>query len=288
MKPIPSTPEYLISIDGIVTKKDKILTVNRNGSIRVSIRRRMRLVSELLAETYLGMPCDSLHSVIYLDGNPMNIDLSNLMWVDRLYSQIKVSTLVFDGEMFHQASCLETKQYYVSASGSILNFATKRTVNPTLDSIGYRRFTYYVPNDSKLVKRTIAVHILVYLVFKGEYDRTKFEINHIDGNKENNHVSNLEIVDHKENVRHAVRTRLKKVKYTEEHIGKVIAMLKEKYSWTEIFDNYLCPELNLTKTQAFSLINSIANNKNAYAEKCKNLGFVKGSTTRAQRSYTTS
>lgn len=268
-------------MDGIVTKKDKIITVNRNGSIRVSIRRKMRLVSELLAETYLGMPCDGLHSVIYLDGNPMNIQLSNLMWVDKLYSQINIPALVFDGEMFHQASCLETKQYYVSASGRILNFATKRIVNPVLDSIGYRRFTYYFPSSSKPVKRTIAVHILVYLVFKGEYDRTKFEINHINGNKENNHVSNLEVVDHKENVRHAVRTRLKKVKYTEQHIGKVIAMLKDGRSWTEIFDDYLRPELNLTKTQAFSLINGIANDKNAYAEKCKNLGFVKGSTTRA-------
>jgi hypothetical protein len=69
---------------------------------------------------------------------------------------------------------------------------------------------------------------------------------------------------------------------------KVIAMLKDGCSWTEIFDDYLLPELNLTKTQAFSFINGIANDKNADAEKCQNLGFVKGSTTRAQRSYTTS
>jgi len=65
-------------------------------------------------------------------------------------------------------------------------------------------------------------------------------------------------------------------------------MLKDGRSWTEIFDDYLRPELNLTKTQAFSLINGIVNDQNADAEKCNNLGFVKGSTTRAQRSYTTS
>lgn len=278
----------MISNDGVVTQNGKIIAVNRSGCVRVSIRRKMRLLSELLAETYLGMPCDGLHSVIYLDGNAMNINIDNLMWVDKLYSQIKVPALMFDGEMFHQASCLETKQYYVSASGRILNFAKKRIVNPVLDSIGYRRFTYYVPGDLKLIKRTMAVHILVYLVFQGEYDRAEFEINHIDGNKENNHVSNLEVVDHQENVRHAVRNCLKKVKYTEQHIGQIIAMLKNGNSWTEIFNDYLYPELNLTKIQAFSLINGIANDKTAYAEKCNNLGFVKGSTTRAQRSYTTS
>lgn len=281
MKPIPSTPEYMISKDGIVTKNGKAITINRSGSVRVSIRRKMRLVSELLAETYLGMPRDGFHSVIYLDGNAMNVALSNLMWVDRSYSQITAHNLMFDCEMFYHVSCLETKQYYVSASSRILNFATKRFVKTPLDSIGYKRFTYYFYKNGILKKRTVAVHILVYRVFHGDYDKRMFEINHIDGDKTNNNIVNLEAVTHQENVRHAVRKRLKKVKYTESHISQVITMLSGGYSWTEIFNEYLYPELNLTKTQAFSFINGVANCEHAYAEKCENLGFVKGSTTRA-------
>lgn len=281
MKPIPSSPEYLIAENGIVTKEGKPLKINRCGSVRVAIRRKMRLVSELLAETYLEMPIDKKHSVIYLDGNSMNTELSNLMWVDQHYSQIDFLVVEFSCESFYHAAHLEVKQYYVSESGKILNFAKQRIINPAKDSMGYFRFSYYVPDQSCLTKKTVAVHILVYQTLRGVYDNTKYEINHIDGNKINNNISNLELVDHQENVRHAVRTNLKKVKYGEDHIAQVIFMLQSDKSWTEIFSEYLQPHLGLTKQAAFSLINGIANNENAYAEKCQNLGFVKGSTTRA-------
>lgn len=282
MKSIPSAPEYLIAENGIVTKNGKPLKINRSGSVRVAIRRKMRLLSELLAETYLGMPIDKKHLVIYLDGNPMNTELSNLMWVDRNYSQIDYPVIDFSGESFHHANHLEVKQYYVSEFGKILNFATQQIINPAKDSMGYFRFSYYVPDQDGLMKKTVAVHILVYQTLRDVYDNTKYEINHIDGNKINNNISNLELVDHQENVRHAVRTHLKRVKYSEDHIARVIFMLQSEKSWTDIFYEYLQPHLGLTKQAAFSLINGISNDKNAYAEKCQNLGFVKGSTTRAK------
>lgn len=50
--------------------------------------------------------------------------------------------------------------------------------------------------------RHIQIHRLVYLVFKGEIPLS-CQINHIDGNKLNNNITNLEIVTTKENSDHA-------------------------------------------------------------------------------------
>lgn len=108
MKSIPSAPHYLISPQGEIYKNGKQLKINRSGSVRVAINRRMRLVSELLAETHLDMPIGKGYSVIYLGGDNQNIELSNLMWVDQNYSQITQPTLEFEGETFFMLLALSS------------------------------------------------------------------------------------------------------------------------------------------------------------------------------------
>jgi hypothetical protein len=74
-------------------------------------------------------------------------------------------------------------------------------------------------------------HRLVVETYLGVIDDTN-QVNHIDGNKHNNHVSNLEICSASENMKHAVATRL--VKITDAHlesmrrsIGQSIARFTE-------------------------------------------------------------
>ena len=65
--------------------------------------------------------------------------------------------------------------------------------------------------DAKL--KTFTVHSLVARAFIRDYDGNEEVVNHIDGNKLNNHISNLEIIDRKGNVKHAMSTGLQKINH---------------------------------------------------------------------------
>jgi len=69
---------------------------------------------------------------------------------------------------------------------------------------GYYK-TVLLNDDNKY--KTISVHRIVCLAFLGPSD---LEVNHIDGDPSNNHISNLEYVTHSENLLHAYRTGLQK------------------------------------------------------------------------------
>lgn len=94
------------------------------------------------------------------------------------------------------------ERYEVSDKGRVRHTATKRVRKP-VNSKGYWGLTFRV--NGKICHRMI--HKMVAKAFLPPYDSDK-EINHIDGNKRNNCVSNLETVTHAENIAHASRTGL--------------------------------------------------------------------------------
>lgn len=65
--------------------------------------------------------------------------------------------------------------------------------------IRYNESTRFIP---------IAVHRLVIWGFTGFLSTVNHQVNHIDGNKLNSHLSNLEVVTPAENVAHAYRIGL--------------------------------------------------------------------------------
>ena len=67
----------------------------------------------------------------------------------------------------------------------------------------YEKGKRFVPKK----RNTILVHKLVLLTFVGKPKEGQ-ECNHIDGDKQNNHVPNLEWVSRKENLKHAVDNKL--------------------------------------------------------------------------------
>lgn len=70
-------------------------------------------------------------------------------------------------------------------------------------NLGYR--------DIKIYKKGKAIrfytHRLVYFTFKG--GNKKLQINHIDGNKSNNKLENLELCTGSHNIKHAFKSKLK-------------------------------------------------------------------------------
>lgn len=95
------------------------------------------------------------------------------------------------------------EHYHVSEEGVVMNSLTNKVLKTDLNSSGYRRVT--LSSEGKLCR--IMVHRVVALTYIN--DNTEgLVVNHKDGNKLNNHYSNLEWVTQKENRKHAFRHRL--------------------------------------------------------------------------------
>lgn len=114
--------------------------------------------------------------------------------------------------------------YLVSSDGKIKRITKNGNVvdkKPTVtkQNNGYVRVTIHYKNEY--------LHRIIARVFLGEIDG--FDVDHIDGNKENNNVTNLEIVTHKENV----RRRDKKLGGTLYERAKQTRNKKIKYKWND-------------------------------------------------------
>lgn len=78
-----------------------------------------------------------------------------------------------------------------------------KIIKPMLLRDGY----LYVHLYKNAIRKDYAVHRIVAKMFINNYEQ-KEEINHKDGNKQNNSVENLEWVTPSENILHAYRTGL--------------------------------------------------------------------------------
>lgn len=110
-------------------------------------------------------------------------------------------------------------RYLVSSNGEVLSLARKekKLLKVYLDRYGYRTYTLYSkPKHPRYFK----AHRLVALCFVPNPD-SKATVNHKDGNKLNNHFTNLEWATVQEQIEHAVinglRGCIKGIPKSEEH-----------------------------------------------------------------------
>ncbi|MFD2658588.1 NUMOD4 domain-containing protein [Gracilibacillus thailandensis] len=104
--------------------------------------------------------------------------------------------------------------YQISNHGRVKSF--KRDKNGRVMSSKDNGHYYQIILCKNGVQKRFSVHRLVAMHFIPNPD-DKPQVNHIDGNKRNNHVSNLEWVTNGENEKHAYMTGLKESAKGEKH-----------------------------------------------------------------------
>lgn len=121
-------------------------------------------------------------------------------------------------------------KYIVTDSGKIFSYKRKGINNPitnhelchSIDSNGYHQITLCYNGCEK----RFMLHRIVALAFiKNTYNKP--EVNHIDGNKNHNYISNLEWNTRKENINHAFETGLISTNFTKENKDKLVKLLRE-------------------------------------------------------------
>ena len=155
--------------------------------------------------------------------------------------------IIYNSIKFKQIKGFE--DYYVSRCGKILSnkCVNKRVMKLFPDTKGYLRVRFYI---NKSVKPTKKVHRLVTQSFITNPDN-KPQVNHIDGNKLNNNVSNLEWCTQSENIQHSYdclnrnKRKTKVLQYDLE--GNLIKI------WDSI--SYVTKKINITQQEINSCLN---------------------------------
>ena len=107
---------------------------------------------------------------------------------------------------------------------------------------GYECIT--LTKDKK--RKSFKLHRLVAMAFI-PCNNKKLQINHIDGNKLNNKVENLEWVTCKENIEHSIKNKLTNYKYKNKKIVVVFNSIKEASRKLNIDKNIISRRLDKEK-----------------------------------------
>lgn len=171
--------------------------------------------------------------VSVLTGRRIRTQISQLLgyYFDAPWSQYAITP-------YRELACLGYAHYYVLEDGRIFSARTMRYMVGNLSFDGYLRVLMTSETGSPTME---IVHRLVAKMFiPNQYNKP--EVNHIDGDKLNNRVSNLEWVYPYENVEHARRVGLRKSALTDEQIHEICRKLSHGERVSDI-----CREMSIPK-----------------------------------------
>ena len=146
-------------------------------------------------------------------------------------------------KIYHNKKWISLNNNYgISENGIVFSFIKNKIMKTYKDPKGYDIIYLKDSNNKKI---TCKISRLVGFAYLEDFDENyKYEINHIDGNKENNHFTNLEWCDRKYNVHHEIENDLlskekllKNIKILQEKNKKKVAMLDKENNLIKIFNS---------------------------------------------------
>lgn len=192
--------KYHISSIGIVKSNKRILKPHITEQNRLSIRlqygnkSKTKRIDRLVAEHFVDNPYGYDH-ILHIDGNPTNCEYTNLMWVKKPILIQHLNGDIQDTEFEHWRIIPNTNGLYkISDNGRVFSLKSNKILNLHPQKTGYHTFSISVNNKVRLG----TVHRLVAELFIPNPDNLP-QVDHIDGNSQNNHISNLRWVTAKEN-----------------------------------------------------------------------------------------
>ena len=201
---------YSISTDGKVRNLIRgneltgtVLSTYQYINFRWDGKQKNKAVHRLVAEAFLDKS-EEATMVDHIDGNRLNNCIENLRWVTPKENRANIHTnlapkkekqdLDFTEEELQNEEWREALGYEISSLGRVRGKFGK-ILSGTLIDCGY--IAYSMNGSNKLG------HLLVWEAFRGKTEG--MVINHINGNKQDNRLINLEEVTHQENMLKAAR-----------------------------------------------------------------------------------
>lgn len=146
------------------------------------------------------------------------------------------------------------ENYLVSSLGNVktINGKLKKVVYDSANDYGYVELWKNNKGKKFRIHRLVAETFIPNILGKEQ-------VNHIDGDKKNNCVSNLEWVTPKENIRHAIENDLSSIKYGSKNLASKLKEEDVKYIRENAIINKSVKELseiyNVSTTTIYNIIN---------------------------------
>ena len=111
------------------------------------------------------------------------------------------------------------ENYFITEQGEAYN-KERKLIKQRISTNGYKRFNVRKGSEKYEKPITLYTHRVVAEHFISNTEN-KPCINHIDGDKQNNNVNNLEWCTHKENTKHSYENGLQKKNFGKNHKGAI-------------------------------------------------------------------